>query len=108
MNSRVIKPMPSYENGRRPFSYILKSPEDYTEWSAFRADVEAVAAAGYQGVEIQMRSAQDFQEHDLHPLLDACGLRLAAIQTGTAYMRSGICLSTADAHVRTRAEDLLR
>lgn len=100
--------MPPHSNGRLPLSYILKSPQAYADWSDFRRDVEVVAKAGYEGMEVQMHSPEDFQGRDLNALLEDHALRLAGIQTGSAYSESGVCLATPDAAVRARAEDLLK
>jgi len=100
--------MLQHPNGRLHLSYILKSPQDYGEWNSFQRDVEAVGEAGYEGMEVQMRSPEDFQGRGLDALLKDYGLRLAGIQTGSAYSDSGVCLATPDAAVRARAEDLLK
>ena len=97
-----------HPNGRLHLSYILKSPRAYTEWNDFHRDVEVVARAGYEGIEVQMQSAEDFHGRDLNRLLGDRALRLAGIQTGSAYSNTGICLATPDAAIRTRAEDLLK
>jgi D-psicose/D-tagatose/L-ribulose 3-epimerase len=45
---------------------------------------------------------------DFPQLLADCGLRLAGIQTGSAYLRTGICLGSPNAEVRQAAVDLLK
>jgi 5-keto-L-gluconate epimerase len=95
-------------NGRLHLSYILESPQQYASWGDFRQDVEAVAQCGYEGIELQMLTPDDFGGSDFTRLLDDCGVRLAGIQTGSAYLVSGTCLGSPDAAVRQAAIDLLK
>ena len=104
---------PSTRNGKTAdghpsLSYILESPRKYPRWLDFRHDVEAVARSGYQGIELQMITPDDLPNGDFPRLLEDCGLRLAGIQTGSAYLANGICLASPDAAVRNGAMDLLR
>lgn len=98
--------MPS--NGRVHLSYILESPRQYATWKDFRCDVEAVAQCGYEAIELQMATPDDFSGSDFASLLGDCGLRLAGIQTGSAYLADGRCLGSPDAIVRRAAIDLLK
>jgi sugar phosphate isomerase/epimerase len=89
------------------FSYILESPASYADFSSFAGDVKHLAALGYGAIELQLRSPADLNVA-CATLLNDCGLRLAAFQTGSAYLESGICLASPDPRVRRTATDLLK
>ncbi len=95
-------------NGGAHLSYILESPQRYGCWEDFRVDVEAVARCGYAGIELQMVTPDDLDGGDFVQLLADCGLRLAGIQTGSAYLETGVCLGSPDSSVRRAATDLLK
>jgi sugar phosphate isomerase/epimerase len=89
------------------FSYILESPACYSSFSSFVADVEQVASLGYGAIELQLRRPADVNG-DCTALLRECGLPLAAFQTGSAYLESGICLASPNQSVRRATADLVR
>jgi sugar phosphate isomerase/epimerase len=89
-------------------AYILESPAHYGSWKEFRHDVEAVARCGYEGVELQAQTPGDLDNPEFALLLEDCDLRLVVIQTGSAYLKHGICLASPDPAVRGAATDLLR
>lgn len=95
-------------NGHTKLAYILESPPHYESWRDFRHDVETVARCGYQAVELQMRTPGDLDNRDFARLLEDCDLRLLGVQTGSAYLKHGICLASPDPAVRGAAMDLLR
>ena len=70
--------------------------------------MEAVAECGYEGLELQMQTPDDLQSGDFSRLVADHGLRLAGIQTGSAYLENGICLGSPNATVRQAASDLLK
>ena len=88
-------------------SYILETPAYYADFSSFARDVEHLAALDYDAVELQLRSPSDLNG-GFATLLKDCGLRLAAVQTGSAYLESGICLASPDRSVRRAATDLVK
>src|SRR5690348_17173713 len=88
-------------------SYILESPGSYGDFSSFARDVEHVAALGYDAIELQLRSPGDLNG-GFDTMLKDCGLRLAAFQTGSAYLESGICLASPDPALRRAATELVK
>src|SRR5437588_10251859 len=88
-------------------SYILDSPACYADFSSFARDVEHLATLGYDAIELQLRSPNDLNV-GFATLLNDCGLRLTAFQTGSAYLESGICLASPDGSVRPAAAVLLK
>ncbi|MFM8291621.1 MAG: TIM barrel protein [Planctomycetia bacterium] len=89
------------------FAYVLPDPASYGDWAAFAADVACVKQAGYDAVELQITDPAAFDEDRVRRTLDAAGLPMCAFQTGGSYATRGNCLSTADAAVRDRTEQLL-
>jgi sugar phosphate isomerase/epimerase len=98
--------MPS--NGHPNLAYILESPIRYGNIRDFRNDVHSISQSGYRGIELQLRTPEDLDGLGFADLLKDCGLRLAGIQTGSAYLESGVCLGSPNAAVRRAALNLLK
>ncbi len=72
------------------------------------ADLERVAALGYDGVELAIR---DPAEIDAAALMERCaglGLPVAALGTGQAFLRDGLALASPAAGIRRAAIERLR
>jgi RpiB/LacA/LacB family sugar-phosphate isomerase len=54
--------------------------------------IRAAAEAGFQLIELSLRSPEDIEVESLRALLDRYGLSLSAIATGQAYIEDGLCL----------------
>jgi sugar phosphate isomerase/epimerase len=88
-------------------SYVLPDPSSYRDWAEFEGDLACVKQAGYDAVELQIADPAAFNEVRVRQALQAAGLPLCALQTGTTYATRGNCLCTADEAVRERTVELL-
>ncbi len=58
---------------------------------------------GFEGIEISMRSPDEFYRDELEELLRAGGLELAALASGRLFLEDGLSLSDADETMRAAA-----
>jgi len=58
-----------------------------------REGIEALAKAGFNGVEISLRHASDLDADWLANLLDDAGLEVSAFASGRLCLEESICLS---------------
>ena len=84
-------------------SYIMVDP-----LSTLGSDAEVLRAftflkeCGYEGVELHVTDPMGVKLSDLHKWTDELGLKIPSFLTGDAY-HDGLCLSSPDAAVRTKA-----
>jgi RpiB/LacA/LacB family sugar-phosphate isomerase len=70
--------------------------------------IRAIAQAGFQAVEISLRSSQDVEASHLQEILDDSGLTLAALATGQACVDAGLCLSASKTQILDKTIDHLK
>ncbi|MCX6027622.1 MAG: sugar phosphate isomerase/epimerase [Chloroflexi bacterium] len=69
--------------------------------------LRAAAEAGFEAVEISLRSPDDLSRDELRTMLNQYGLSLTAIATGQACLHDSLCLSDPRPKVRQAALDRL-
>jgi len=68
----------------------------------------AVAEAGFDAVELSLRTSQDVTASELEALLDQHGLGLSAVATGQSCLHDFLCLADPDSQVREAAVERLK
>jgi sugar phosphate isomerase/epimerase len=83
--------------------FMLDAPYKYPTRTAFDADLAELASLGYHGVELGIGDPAQLDTEQLEKSLTAHGQALASIATGASYFEEGLCLTSPDAGVRSRA-----
>ena len=77
-------------------------------WDDLAASVHKAANLGFDGVEVFPPGPQLFPGEELRRLLDATGLKLAAVGTGAGWVIRKLTLTHADAGHRAQARQFVR
>ncbi|MDB5304625.1 MAG: sugar phosphate isomerase/epimerase [Phycisphaerales bacterium] len=77
-------------------------------WEDLPGACRKAAELGFDAVEIFPPSAQAIAANVVRPLLDAHGLKLAAVGTGAGWVIHRLTLTSCDAPTRQRAKDFIR
>ena len=85
----------------------LQDPTPFSPFapSNWREALDAVSAAGFDGVELAITNPALLEAREVAEALEVRGLRLLSITTGQAAALEGLSLSTADSACRQRAID---
>jgi sugar phosphate isomerase/epimerase len=79
------------------------APYKYAAWEQFDADLATLAHLGYDGVEIAVGDPARLDVPRLRDSLEKHRLALSGVLTGASYFEDGLCLTTPDRAVRSRA-----
>ncbi len=90
-------------------SVVLSAQPAGFEAATFKGDLEdnlaAIAALGYQGVELAIREPAALDQDALLAAVERHGLSISAIGTGQAWGEEGLSFTDPEAEVRERAVD---
>ena len=84
------------------------APSAFVVWRGFADSMRKAADAGYHGVELALRTADEIDADALRALLDAHGLQVSCISTGQVYAALGLAFTHPDAAVRSKVVDVFR
>lgn len=83
-------------------------PSAFVVWRGFRTAVAKARAAGYQGVELALRSEREFQEEHLAEILRENRMAVSCVSTGQVFAADGLYFTHKDADVRKRTVETFR
>ena len=88
--------------------FMINPPYKYAAWAAFEQDLKTLADLSYHGIELSVRDPAELDVNRLRKSLADHKLQLCGIATGASYFEDGLCLTSADASVRTEAIERLK
>ncbi len=115
-----LRAMPGAEArswGKVPFTPFLLSVALSPNFSVFgpllfagrlEEGIRTAAEAGFQAVELSLRTPGDIQFEAVTSLLDSCSLAVSAIATGQSYLHDGLAFCTPDSKTREAVVDRMR
>jgi len=92
-------------------SYVVSTHEtSFTSVASGNLEnkVRIIASLGYDGVELAIRDPGMLDVSSIRTLLKKCGLQLAAIGTGQAYVDEGLFFSSTDAGITKQAIERIK
>ena len=83
-------------------------PSAFVVWRGFERSVEKVEQYGYDGIELALKSAEEFEQERLASILDSSGIEVSCISTGQVFAASGLFFTHPDPKVRQKTIDGFR
>jgi sugar phosphate isomerase/epimerase len=77
-------------------------PSAFVVWRGFSSSIEKAKTAGYQGVELALRSEKEYREEGIAGILKKTGMEVSCISTGQVFATDRLCFTHEDADIRKR------
>lgn len=81
-------------------------PSAFVVFRGFEKSIKAAAAAGYDGVELALKNADEIDPQKLKFLLEETGLQVSCISTGQVFAESGLMFTDKDSRKRNKVKDI--
>jgi len=83
-------------------------PSTFVVWRGFGEAVEKARRAGYQGVELALRSEQEYRDEGLAAILRANRMEVSCVSTGQVFATDGLYFTHTSAEVRARTVEVFK
>jgi len=83
-------------------------PSAFVVWRGFEQAFAKAAAYGYHGVELALRSADEFRQENIRELLRRNQLTVSCISTGQVFAAEGLSFSNPSPDIRKRTVSVFR
>ena len=83
-------------------------PSAFVVWRGFEESISKAARAGYDGVELALKTAGDVDRKDLQLWLECSGLEVSCISTGQVFADLGLYFTHPDAGKRREVVEVFR
>ena len=78
------------------------APSAFVVWRGFQEAITKARQAGYQGVELALRSEREYQEEHIAKILQETGMEVSCVSTGQIFAADGLDFTHTSAEVRER------
>lgn len=82
-------------------------PAAFVVWRGFAQSIQTAAEYGYDGVELALRTKEDFDKEEMRALLKQYGLGVSCISTGQVFADLGLYLTHPDKAKRQEAINVM-
>lgn len=84
------------------------APSAFVVWRGFDTAIEKAHRAGYQGVELALRSAKEYKEENISSILADTGMAVSCVSTGQVFATDGLYFTHEDKAVRDKTVETFK